>query len=81
MPAKPISVVRPETLSTLETPALVAPDEFRSVVEDLDRRRVLDALAACGGNQTRAAEMLGMSRRTLVTRLDAYGLPRPRKGA
>ncbi len=79
VPAKPISVVRPDTPPTLEVPAPVGPDEFRSVVEDLDRRRVLDALAACGGNQTRAAEMLGMSRRTLVTRLDAYGLPRPRK--
>lgn len=79
-PAKPISLPRVETSSTVEVTAHVPADEFRSVVEDLDRRRVLDALAACGGNQTRAAEMLGMSRRTLVARLDAYGLPRPRKG-
>jgi DNA-binding protein Fis len=39
----------------------------------------VDALEQCGGNQTRAAEMLGISRRTLVTRLGEYGLPRPRK--
>ena len=78
-PVKPVSVVRPE-VTQADVVAPVAADEFRSVVEDLDRRRVLDALAACGGNQTRAAEMLGMSRRTLVARLDAYGLPRPRKG-
>jgi DNA-binding protein Fis len=39
----------------------------------------MDALKACGGNQTRAAEMLGISRRTLVNRLDQYDLPRPRK--
>jgi len=64
---------------TTEVQAPVAADEFRAAVEDLDRRRVLDALAACGGNQSRAAEMLGISRRTLVSRLDAYGLPRPRK--
>jgi len=38
------------------------------------------ALDACGGNQTRAAKMLGISRRTLVQRLDAYGVPRPKKG-
>jgi two-component system, NtrC family, response regulator AtoC len=44
-----------------------------------ERQRLLDALAACGGNQTRAAQMLGISRRTLVTRLKALGLPRPRK--
>jgi two-component system, NtrC family, response regulator AtoC len=51
--------------------------------DDLDaaeRQRVLDALAACGGNQTRAARMLGIARRTLTSRLDKLGVPRPRKG-
>jgi DNA-binding NtrC family response regulator len=49
-------------------------------VADLaERARVLQALETCGGNQTRAAKMLGISRRTLVNRLDAYQLPRPRK--
>jgi two-component system response regulator AtoC len=43
------------------------------------REQILTALAACAGNQTRAAELLGMSRRTFVTRLDDLGLPRPRK--
>lgn len=80
IPETPAPRVRSEATAVVEVSAPVAAEEFRSVVEDLDRRRVLDALAACGGNQTRAAEMLGMSRRTLVARLDAYGLPRPRKG-
>ncbi len=31
------------------------------------------------GNQTKAAQVLGVSRRTLVTRLKEYSLPRPRK--
>jgi two-component system response regulator AtoC len=48
-------------------------------VESSERDRIARALEACGGNQTRAAKLLGMSRRTLVNRLDAYGLPRPRK--
>jgi DNA-binding NtrC family response regulator len=44
-----------------------------------ERLRILTALEECAGNQTRAAERLGMSLRTLVSRLDEYGLPRPRK--
>jgi DNA-binding protein Fis len=40
---------------------------------------VLQALEACDGNQTRAAEMLGVSRRTLINRMIEFGLPRPRK--
>jgi two-component system response regulator AtoC len=51
------------------------PDEM----EALERQRILDVLAKCGGNQTQAAEMLGISRRTLLRRLDEYAVPRPRK--
>jgi DNA-binding NtrC family response regulator len=50
-----------------------------TTVAEVERRRILDALDRCGGNQTRAARMLGISRNTLLSRLDAYGLPRPRK--
>ena len=42
-----------------------------------ERQRIIDALARCAGNQTRAAEVLGISRRTLVNRLGEYGLARP----
>jgi DNA-binding NtrC family response regulator len=48
-------------------------------MERIERERVIDALARCAGNQTQAAELLGISRRTLVTRLGAFDLPRPRK--
>jgi DNA-binding NtrC family response regulator len=47
--------------------------------QEAERRRMIDALTAAGGNQTRAAESLGMPRRTFVSKLDRYGFPRPRK--
>jgi two-component system response regulator AtoC len=45
-----------------------------------ERSRVIAALEQCAGNQTRAAILLGISRRTLVNRLNEFGLARPRKG-
>ena len=55
------------------------PGDLRADVEDFERKRIEQALASAQGNQTRAAELLGISRRTLVSRLDAFGMPRPRK--
>ncbi|MFO0675224.1 MAG: sigma 54-interacting transcriptional regulator [Polyangiaceae bacterium] len=52
---------------------------FRNEVAELERQRILEALEACGGNQSRAAKMLGISRATLIRRLEAYGVVRPRK--
>ncbi len=44
-----------------------------------ERRRIAEALEACGGDQAGAAKKLGISRRTLVDRLDRFGFRRPRK--
>ena len=44
-----------------------------------ERARIIEALSACHGNQTRAAKRLGMPRRTFVAKLGHYGLPSPRK--
>lgn len=56
-------------------PVVVPP----STADAAERQRILDALAACGGNQTRAAKLLGIARRTLTSKLDKLGIPRPRK--
>lgn len=50
---------------------------FRSLadeVADLEKRRMQEALDATGGNQTRAASLIGMPRRTFTTKLSKYGL-------
>jgi two-component system response regulator AtoC len=47
--------------------------------EDRERQRILHVLAACNGNQTEAARMLGIARRTLINRLEQYGISGPRK--
>ena len=44
-----------------------------------EKARIERALVETAGNQTRAAELLGISRRTLVNRLNRYGIARPRK--
>ncbi|MEJ7728822.1 MAG: sigma 54-interacting transcriptional regulator [Polyangiaceae bacterium] len=53
--------------------------KLRGDVEAFERKRIAEVLDRCGGNQTRAAKMLGISRRTLTNRLGQYDLPRPRK--
>ncbi len=49
--------------------------------EAAEKARILAALEECAGNQTHAARLLGMSRGTLISRLERYGIPRPRKKA
>ena len=47
----------------------------------LERERMIEALERCAGNQTQAAEALGMSRRTFVKKLVDHDIPRPRSAS
>jgi transcriptional regulator with GAF, ATPase, and Fis domain len=53
---------------------------LQDAVIEAERQEILSALVACGGNQSKAAALLGISRRGLIKKLEAYGFPRPRKG-
>jgi DNA-binding NtrC family response regulator len=52
---------------------------LKDEVRALEEARIVDALAQCAGNQTQAAKLLGIARRTLTLKMDAYGIPGPRK--
>ncbi|HMJ09877.1 MAG TPA: sigma 54-interacting transcriptional regulator [Polyangiaceae bacterium] len=58
---------------TGSTLATAAADE-----DSAERERIMSALAECGGNQSRAAKRLGISRNTLIARIREFGLVRPR---
>ena len=53
------------------------PDRGDATYPDRERQRVVAALDQCGGNQSRAARLLGISRNTLIARIRAFGLMRP----
>ena len=67
-----------EAASSGRPAAAAAPPPTNDKEAD-ERQRILDALDACAGNQTRAAKKLGISRATLVNKLAIHRIPRPRK--
>jgi hypothetical protein len=77
---KHLALARRAALTPQAAPARLAPAATLEGLSDqqrADRDRVVRALAECGGNQSRAAKQLGISRTTLVTKLALYRIPRP----
>jgi two-component system response regulator AtoC len=62
-----------------DAPAEPLLDAFRDRSDDIKRQAIEDALAKTNGNQTEAARLLGIARRTLTNKLNHYGFRRPRK--
>jgi DNA-binding NtrC family response regulator len=63
-----------------EAPAQVCGGTLRDALEAQERRMIADALARAGGVQTRAAALLGTTRRILGYRMAKFGLTnRPEK--
>jgi len=69
------------TAPSAERPAASAaePLTLRDARDAEERRRIVEALESCAGNQTRAARLLGIARSTLQARIEQYAIPRPRK--
>jgi len=79
--AAPITAAMPEAASSLAPQAplampVAAPGGAAALVgrrmEDVERALILETLSHCLGNRTRAAEMLGISIRTLRNKLHEY---------
>jgi DNA-binding NtrC family response regulator len=71
--------IEPAHLLFDASPAAPAPEAEAEPRDTAERDRIVAALEACAGNQTQAARKLGISRATLVHKLDLHRVPRPRK--
>jgi two-component system response regulator AtoC len=72
-PPRVIEKEKPSTAAPLNSEAA----SFRPIadeVQELEKRRMREALEATGGNQKRAAQLIGMPLRTFVSKLKQYGL-------
>ncbi|MGN6409880.1 MAG: helix-turn-helix domain-containing protein [Nitrobacter sp.] len=74
---------RPQLVQAALTLDAVIPLLVGSTVTDVERELVLQTLARCDGNRTRAARVLGVSVRTLrnkIRQYEAMGLEVPDHG-
>ncbi len=73
------SLIVPADHPAISRRGLRIPKDLQQEVIAREKQQIIDALSACAGNQTGAAKMLGISRRTLVNRLNYHGISGPRK--
>jgi DNA-binding NtrC family response regulator len=51
--------------------------DMREHIAEVERAAIVGALESCGQNQTRAAQLLGISRRALIYKMEKHGLKPP----
>ena len=75
------AAVSPKSQPKIDPPSAAAPvasaSAFRNIadeVQELEQRRMREALEATRGNQKKAAQLIGMPLRTFVSKLKQYGL-------
>jgi Response regulator containing CheY-like receiver, AAA-type ATPase, and DNA-binding domains len=74
----PLPGTPPDGQVTMRLPASPGAPELKGKLEEFERAQILEALAKTTGNQTRAAKLLGIARRTLIKKMVRYGIERPR---
>jgi DNA-binding NtrC family response regulator len=82
LPTVPVRTERtaaPSTPVAVEQPPVASPD-LRERVGAFEKECLLDALARTGGNQTKAARLLRLPRRTLLNKLQLHGID-PSRGS
>ncbi len=72
--ARSRSSVPPPAAPAIAKPSAAETSTLPDAVEALERAMISEGLKRAGGNKTRAAEQLGISRRNLIRKVQAYGL-------
>lgn len=63
-----------DLLDKLKLPTGPEEQPVTESLEDAERQRIIEVLKQTGGNKTKAAELLGIVRMTLYSKLEKYGL-------
>lgn len=66
------SILPASEIPAPSTPHEIVPLLIGSTVDEIERELVLQTLARCDGNRTRAARVLGLSVRTLRNKIRQY---------
>jgi DNA-binding NtrC family response regulator len=69
-----VNFIRPIDLQTYLTDKMEEGDASSLLLQDVEKNHILKVLSAAGGNKTKAASLLGISRRALHRKIDKYGL-------
>jgi len=78
--ATPFETATAEQRETALAEARAAIEVVRAALEVLERELILQALERARGNKSRAARLLGLTRRTLYSRMERHGLRKPGEG-
>jgi DNA-binding NtrC family response regulator len=70
----PAEIVHPVPRGGSDAQAGAFPPGAVTPLADVEKLAIVHALGVCGGNKTRAAQALGISRQTLRTKLKEYAL-------